>query len=213
MAKITDIRPQKKRKNRSNIDLDGEFAFGLSDAVVARLGLMIGTELSVEMKRRIIDEEVRAEAFVAATHLLSLRPQGEAELRTKLRRREFTPAVIDECVAELHKLGYLDDLKFAEAKARDSAGNKGHGSRRALQELRRAGVDEKTAAAAVEAVYEDHDDDAVARELAEKKLRAMGRLDEPTKRRRLYGMLARRGFDSEVCSRVIDEALGETREE
>ncbi|MEM8876187.1 MAG: RecX family transcriptional regulator [Planctomycetota bacterium] len=207
MPTITAISPQKRRKNRSNIYLDGKFAFGLSDSVVAARGLGIGTELTDELRADIEQGELRAEAFEAGTRLLSMRLQGESELRTKLKRRDFPPAVIDAVVEELRRLGYLNDAAFAEAKARDAAKARGHGSRRALAELRKVGVDEKTAAAAVEKVYEEHDDVAVARDLAAKKLRTLTRFDDATKKRRLYGMLARRGFDSEICATVIDEVL------
>ncbi|MEM6561797.1 MAG: regulatory protein RecX, partial [Planctomycetota bacterium] len=179
----------------------------LADSVVAERGLGIGTELTDELRGEIERGELRAEAFEAGTRLLSMRLQGESELRTKLRRRDFPPTVIDAVVEELRRLGYLNDAVFAEAKARDAAKARGHGSRRALAELRKVGVDEQTAAAAVGRVYAEHDDRAVALQLAVKKLRGLARFDDATKRRRLYGMLARRGFESEVCASVIDEVL------
>ena len=43
--------------------------------------------------------------------------------------------------------------------------------------------------------------------LGRKKLRAMGDADEPTKRRRLFGYLARKGYDVDDVKRVVSRLL------
>ncbi len=204
MPKVTRIEPQKRRKARVNVFLDEQFAFGLSEAVLARTGLRVGDVLTAADREHIEQGEVRAEVFGRATHLLGLRPHGEKELRTKLARGDYGPPVIDAVIEELKRLDYLNDAAFARAKARDAARVKRHGSRRAVAELRQVGVDEATAQAAVGEVYGDHDDVAVARNLVAKRLPGLQRHGRDVARRRLYGMLARRGFEPEQISEAID---------
>jgi regulatory protein len=58
-------------------------------------------------------------------------------------------------------------------------------------------------------VYETTDTMAVARELARKQAPRLKRLDPQVARRRLVGMLQRRGFDYDDIKPVVDEVLGD----
>jgi len=82
--------------------------------------------------------------------------------------------------------------------------------RRVQQELAKRGISRELAEAALADVFADEgvgEGEAVAR-LARKKLRSLIRLDAPTRRRRLYAFLARRGFEHDDISRVLRD-LGE----
>ena len=57
-------------------------------------------------------------------------------------------------------------------------------------------------------VYDSHDSVAVARRLAEKQAPRLKKLDPAVARRRLVGMLQRRGFDYESIRPVVDEVIG-----
>src|SRR4051794_16544266 len=95
MPTITKILPQKKRPNRRNIYLDGVFAFGLNDNVVARFRLREGLKISDEQVTQIAQGEVRQECFDDAMKYLQSRMHSRAELRRKLLRREFAEAIIE----------------------------------------------------------------------------------------------------------------------
>jgi regulatory protein len=211
MPTITKIIEQKRRPNRRNIYLDGIFAFGLNDNVIARFYLREGMTLTEERVREIADGEVRQECFDDAMKYLQARMHSRAELRRKLVRREFADAIIDGVLDNLARLGYLDDARFARAKATSAAEHKHHGRRRAYMELVRSGVKKDVAQAALDDVYEQSDSLAVARQLAEKKAPSLKRLEPMVARRRLAGMLQRRGFDYETIKPVIDAVLGNQR--
>ena len=117
MPTITKIVEQKKRANRRNIYLDGAFAFGLNDNVVARFRLREGMVISAEMVAEIAAGEVRQECFDYAMKYLQMRLHSTAELRRKLVRREYGEAVVDGVIADLLRMGYLDDARFAKTKA------------------------------------------------------------------------------------------------
>ena len=208
MPTITKISEQKKHENRRNIFLDGSFAFGVNLNVVARFHLRIGLELSPEQVAEIEAGEVRQECFDKGLAYLSSRLHSRSELQRKLMRREYGQAVIVAVLDELQRLGYVDDGKFAQAKAQSAAERKHQGRRRAFMELRKAGVSGEVAEKALDDVYEKSDSVAVARELALKQAPRLRKLDPVVAKRRLIGMLQRRGFDYEAIKPVVEEVLG-----
>jgi regulatory protein len=208
MPQITQIIEQKRRANRRHVFLDGSFAFGCNLNVVAKFRLRVGMQLTTEEIAQIQLGEVKQECFDAAIRLLESRLHSRAELRRKLARREYGDAVLDATLDDLTRLGYVNDARFAQTKALSAAKNKQHGRRRAMVELLKAGVVGETARRAVEDVYEVTDSAAIARELAMKQSARLKRLDPIVARRRLVGMLQRRGFDYDTIRPVIDEVLG-----
>jgi regulatory protein len=208
MPIITKIVEQKKRPNRRNVYLDGAFALGLNDNVVAKFRLREGMTLSEEQVREIAAGEVRQECFDYAMKYLQARLHSTSELQRKLVRREYGQTVIDGVIADLVRMGYLDDARFAKSKALSAAEHKHHGRRRAFVELLKAGVKKDVADAALNDVYEKTNSTVAARLLAEKKAPSLKKLEPAVARRRLAGMLMRRGFDYETIKPVIDQVLG-----
>jgi regulatory protein len=72
----------------------------------------------------------------------------------------------------------------------------------------KSGVKSDVAEQALNEVYNATDSTEIARKLAIKKAGALRRLDPITARRRLVGLLQRRGFEYEAIKTVIDEVLG-----
>jgi regulatory protein len=209
MPTITKISEQKRRPNRRNIYLDGGFAFGCNLNVVARFRLREGLVISDEQVREIQLGEVKQEAIDAGLRLLQTRLQSTSEMRQKLMRKEFGETIVDAVIADLTRLGYLDDDRFAKTKALSAAQHKQHGKRRAKIELLKAGVKGDVADKALGDVYDTTDTLALARELARKQAPRLKRLDPVVAKRRLIGMLQRRGFDYDDIKPVVDEVLGD----
>lgn len=208
MPTITKISEQKRRPNRRNVHLDGAFAFGCNVNVVARFRLREGMTLTDEQVRQIEIGEVKQEALDHGLRLLQSRLQSTAEMRRKLLRKEYGETVVDAVIEDLTRLGYLDDERFAKTKALSAAGHKQHGKRRAKVELMKSGVSSEVADKALADVYDATDTLAVARELARKQAPRLKKLDPQIARRRLVGMLQRRGFDYDDIKPVVDEFLG-----
>jgi regulatory protein len=208
MAIITKIVEQKNRPNRRSIFLDGAFAFGVHENVVAKFRLRVGMELSPERVAEIGEGEVRQECFDEATRILRRRLHSRAELRGKLMKGEFGEGIVSGVLDQLQELGYVNDERFAQTKALSAAEHKHHGRRRAMAELRKAGVSGEVASRALDQVYDSADSVAVARELAMKYAGRLRKLDPQVARRRLVGMLQRRGFEYEAIKPVIEAVLG-----
>ena len=208
MPTITGIVEQKRKANRRNVYLDGAFAFGCNVNVVARFRLRVGMNLSAEQVEEIQLGEVKQECFDAAMRFLQSRLHSTGELRRKLMRKGWGQQVVDAVIEDLGRMGYMDDERFARTKALSAAQRKQHGPRRAMVELLKAGVKSDVAGRAVEDVYGGVDNTSAARELARKQAARLKKLEPLVARRRLAGMLQRRGFEYETIKPVIDEVLG-----
>jgi regulatory protein len=208
MPTITAITEQKRRPNRRNVQLDGAFAFGCNVNVVAKFRLREGMSLTADEVQQIQLGEVKQECFDTAIRYIESRLHSRAELKRKLARREYGGPVIEAALDDLARMGYINDARFAQTKAQSAAQHKQHGPRRAMVELMKAGVTGETARRAVEDVYEATDGAAIARKLAEKQIARLKRLEPQAARRRLIGMLQRRGFDYDTIKPVVDDVLG-----
>jgi regulatory protein len=208
MPTITKISEQKRRPNRRNIYFDGKFAFGCNLNVVAKFRLREGMNLSPEQIKAIEQGEVKQECFDAAMRFLQLRLHSRAELHKKLMRKEYGEAVINAVLDDLTRLNYLDDARFAKTKALSAAQHRQQGRRRAFMEILKSGVKGDVAGRAVEDVYDATDSLAIARQLATKQAPRLRKLDPVTAKRRLIGMLQRRGFDYDTIRPVVEEVLG-----
>jgi regulatory protein len=117
------------------------------------------------------------------------------------------PDATQQVLDRLEAVGLVDDEKLARDWV-ESRQARRHLSRSALRrELQAKGVDRDDIEAALEQVSRD-DELRAARALAGKKLDAMVGLGHDVRRRRVAGALARRGFSSDVISRVLADVLG-----
>ena len=145
-----------------------------------------------------------ADAYVTALKMLARRELSEAQVRTRLARREFESDVIDEAVARLQAVRALDDRRTALACARTEAHVKRHGRRRALRTVEALGIDRGVARTAVAEVFDEVDEDALIAQALDRKLRqpspqASARQAvavEAAVARRLYRYLLAQGFDA-----------------
>jgi len=128
---------------------------------------------------------------------LAAKAQSVAEIEAKLARRGVPAAEAAAVVVAARRLGYLDDAELAGQLARGHRA-RGYGLRRAMQALRRRGVPEPLAEEALETVYGEADEDALARS-------ALGsrRTDDDPSRRRAASFLVRRGFSPGAAWRAV----------
>lgn len=142
-------------------------------------------------------KRVSPPAFDAALKLLGGREKTRAALVQALDRRGYPAAEVAQALARLEALGYLDERRALEAKAR--AGLEAGRARAAVeQRLIEAGAEAGLAAEAVGRAAEErgHDDAAVARALLAKR-RVSG-----LKAARL---LASRGFDEALIRALVPD--------
>jgi regulatory protein len=148
----------------------------------------------------------------AALRFLEARARSTAEVRRRLTSAGFRRELVDGAVERLTELGVLDDAQFARAwvESRDRA--RPRGERALRQELALKGVDRSVSDEVLEERREAGQGTEVdleaARRLLARNERSLKRVADPRARRqRAYSLLARNGFDPEVC-RAASAELG-----
>ena len=142
-----------------------------------------------------------------ALSILSRSMHTEKALRLKLIRAGYPAPDIDATLAHLLRIDYLNDEKFARAKAASAADRRKRGQRNAYSELVRAGVAKDTAKTVTADVYSTRDSAQTARDLVARKTSSLTRLDRPTAKRRLTAMLLRRGFSMQDITSAVTPAI------
>jgi regulatory protein len=190
---------------RSNIFLDGKYAFSLDNEVVLKEYLKVGRNLS----QAEVMELTRADQFQrclnAAFHFLGYRPRSEAEIRQRLQHRSFESQDIEKTISELKRLGLLNDASFAEFWKENRNSFRPLSQRMVKQELKKKGVD----TAVIDETVETIDDRENAYKAAVVKARTLPLTDYEIFRRRLGGYLQRRGFNYGVINSIVKQTWEE----
>ena len=149
--------------------------------------------------------------YERALDMLEARARAADELRRLLIKKGEPQHDVDAAIQRLRAAGLLDDANFARQLTRTKALGAGLSRRRIQQELTRRGVARETADRAIEEVFDEEgiDEGASIERVARKKLRMLGKVDPATRKRRLYGFLARRGYDNDGIQRVLRDVLAE----
>jgi len=184
----------------------------VAEQQAARLQIRAGLEWSEGLRAAVARSMMLAEAREWALHAAARRPMSRSMLVSKLRQRGLEQGPATRIAEDLAARGVIDERAFAEGVVETTLARKGAGKRFLTTRLRSRGIDSRLADQAVDRVTaaSGYDARAAALELARRKLRTMPeRLDRDARRRRLYGLLARRGFDAEICRGVVEELLKE----
>ncbi|WP_367320439.1 recombination regulator RecX [Streptomyces sp. HUAS ZL42] len=156
------------------------------------------------------DPAERARAI--CLRLLTGTPRTRKQLADALRKREIPDDVAEEVLSRFEEVGLIDDSAFADAWVESRHHGRGLARRALAQELRTKGVDSGLIDEAV-AQLDSEQEEATARELVARKLRATRGLDRDKRLRRLAGMLARKGYSEGMALRVVRQALEEEGED
>lgn len=153
-----------------------------------------------------VDADPYAVARSICLRLLTSRARTRSELATALARRLVPADVAESVLDRFVELGFIDDEAFAQAWVQSRQSGRGLSGRALSQELRTKGVADDVARTAVAAIHPDAEL-AKARELVDRRLRAMSGVPAEARYRRLTGMLARKGYSGVVASRAVRDAL------
>jgi regulatory protein len=199
---ITAIHVQKHDPNRLNIELDGEFAFGLSRLVAA--WLKVGDLLDEDRINTLIKSDSSEVAYQKATRLLDYRPRTEKEIRQRLAHKGFSTLEIDQVVLRLKRANLVQDQQFAKMWIENRNDYHPRSQRLMRYELRIKGVAEQT----IESALADSADDLeLATRAAAQYARKLNFQDRVLFRKKLSAYLARRGFSYGTISPVIRDLI------
>ena len=173
------------------------------DAKPSLQDLISATE-AVSLAHETGSQDLYSEARNIVLNQLNFMPRSRKELETTLAKRHIEPDVAKSVLDRFEEIGMVDDAAFAELLIRSRCNTKRVSRSVIRQQLRQKGVDQEIIEAAL-TVISDADELRMATELVERKVRAMARLEPDVRKRRLFGLLARKGYNTAVALRVIQD--------
>ncbi len=143
-------------------------------------------------------------AYACAVRALGRREHCAAELRAKLRQRDYADEVIATVIARLQDEGYLSEARFAEAFLRMRMRG-GESPWLAAQKARRRGLEEGALQDALQAAQDDFDALAVCRQLINRRDPQGLRHEDERIWQRHARFLQNKGFDAATILRALKE--------
>lgn len=204
MRKITKIEQQKKKKNRVNIYIDGEFAAGLYKDTVVKYHLYENKEITPAEISSIKEFEEFIDAKEKVLNFISYRERSQKEIKDYLSNKEVCRETIDKVLSDLEKAGLIDDRRFALTwiKNRNKINPRGNFALRL--ELQKKGIEEDE----IEKLLGDIDEKENARKVLNKAVKKYG--IKASSKNKILKYLQRRGFSIKTSIEVLEELL--TRE-
>ena len=175
-------------------------------------------------RRAAVDDP--AVVLEAAARFLEARSRSVSEVRRRLGGAGYRSDLVEGAIVRMTELGMLDDEAFARAWVESRDRSRPRGERAIRAELGLKGVDRVTVdlvlaerrearvGAEAEQGVETSADMVAAQRLLVRHRRSLERVADPRQRRqRAYALLARNGFDPEVCRSVASELAMELAED
>lgn len=217
MKKITLVEPQKKNKNRFNIYLDGEFAFGADEDTVVNFRLLKGKEVEEGNLEKILLETEIGKVMERMYGLFGRRQRTEKEVRDYLRnlsfkrklkdQEEISELVVEKIIERLKQKHLLNDSEFALAWTQARQHSKKKGQIAIRMELMQKGISKEVIDQVMADQVSEGSEQKLATEALEKKIRSFRNLEGQEFKQKTLQFLMRKGFSYDVAREVVEEYI------
>lgn len=144
-----------------------------------------------------------------ALRFLGVRAYTRREILGKLQRRKLNPQGIKIALAELERLGIINDMEFSQRFVEERMRLRPRGPQMLALELQRRGVDGQTVSQILKEAFALVDLEGVALELLRNRQRIYQELDRKKAFSRMFGFLVRRGFNASISRKAVERAWTE----
>jgi regulatory protein len=200
---ITKIEKQKKNKERYNISIDGDFAFGLYEDSLVKYGLRSGDELTAEKIKEMQEYDEFGYGKKVAYSFLAYKQRSKKELIKKLKLKKISDASIEKIVELLEKQKYLNDELFAGNFIEDKLNSRPIGKRLAKLKLSEKGIDKEVIEETLNKIYTEDKETEYAGRVLEKYVKKVKYKDAVDKKNKCYRYLISKGFDFDTVKKVL----------
>ncbi|HUR32252.1 MAG TPA: RecX family transcriptional regulator [Vicinamibacterales bacterium] len=145
---------------------------------------------------------------MAALTMLARRELSESQIRQRLARLGHAADEIDDAVTRLKAERAIDDARVAAAIARTETSIKRRGRLRVRRQIENAGIAAAVARQALDAVFEDLDDDSLLQAALARRLRGERPIADDREFQRLYRYLTAQGFESDRILKALTARRG-----
>ncbi|MFA9479950.1 regulatory protein RecX [Phycisphaerales bacterium AB-hyl4] len=208
-SQITAIKPTQRDPSRATVRVAGRVVATLPQQRIAELELEVGMPWTDTLAASVSEAAVYDKALRQAMNRLARRGRSRSELDRKLAQLGYEPNVRERVLDRLTELNFLDDDALGRALMREIQARKPAGPHLLRQKLRQKGLDRELVDRLVAETRESQDQAGDAADLLRRRLPAMARLDPATRKRRLYSLLARRGFDGDAIQSAFESLADE----
>jgi regulatory protein len=181
----------KRRRTKSELKLN------LIDATITKLPVV---------EEKIKEIEAADAAKQVLLRRLSHAPRTRKELAKDLKDKDISDEVANVALDRFEEVGLINDKALASNYVSSQHERKGLGKNALRQQLRAKGVSDDVALEAISQISDDQEFQA-AFALACKKIRSLQRDDAKTQLRKIVGVLARKGYSSNLAFRVAKEVI------
>ena len=181
----------KRRRTKSELKLN------LIDATITQLPV-------VEEKNKEIEAADAAKQVLLRR--LSHAPRTRKELAKDLKDKDISDEVANVALDRFEEVGLINDQDLASNYVSSQYERKGLGKNALRRQLRAKGVSDDVALEAISQISDDQEFQA-AFALACKKIRSLQRDDAKTQLRKIVGVLARKGYSSNLAFSVAKEVI------
>ena len=155
------------------------------------------------------DGEAEEAARAIALRQLAAAGKSRVQLEQAMAKKLIPEQVARRVLDRFTEVGLVDDAEFAAMLVRTRHAERGQSRRAIAVELRRKGIDEETAAGALDQL-DAEDEESAARTLVRRKLATSGSLAPEVLRRRIYGALGRKGYPPGLVAQILREELADS---
>lgn len=148
----------------------------------------------------------QAEVKSYALRLIEYRPRSRKEMQQRLKLKGFDDEEIKDAIGYLERVGLINDDILAPGLLKHAVEKKLLGKRGAELFLYKRGIERNLIQKVISSHTKESEEEA-AKKLLEKKLRTLRNKPEDVIKRRLYGMLQRRGFAPDVIKTAVSSAM------
>ena len=174
-----------------------ELKLNLIDATITQLPVM-------EEKNKEIEAADAAKQVLLRR--LSHAPRTRKELAKDLKDKDISDDVANVALDRFEEVGLINDQALASNYVSSQHERKGLGKNALRQQLRAKGISDDMALEAISQISDDQEFQA-AFALACKKIRSLQKDDAKTQLRKIVGVLARKGYSSNLAFRVAKEVI------
>ena len=192
--KIVKIKRSTKYSDRIIVYLDDKSVFRIPEDVFVLNPLQVDDEVSIETIESYGKKMRLQEAKDAGYRLLGFRMRSIAEMRKRLKEKDFIEDGIDYVVNQMIDLKYLDDNAFGKAFVREKVKNKKIGPMALRSDLIPHFLPSDLVDRLIRDIYTEFDPhELIAAHLKKRGIKREEPLDQKSQKR-MNDFLARKGF-------------------
>lgn len=201
---ITKIEAQKKKENRVNIFIDGEFSFGCSSELIYYHNLTKGKVINSEELQEVINEDNYLTGKTKALKYIESSLKSEFQVRENLEKKEYDEVTINRVITFLKDYKFIDDEYYAKAFVKQNI--KTQGKNNIKFKLIKRGIPEDIILETLDCISTD-EEEIIAVKIAEKKAKLLCKNETNINKvkTKLNTFLISKGYNFDTIKSVLNK--------